>query len=65
LFAYAAHGLSIQSELAPPVTPRPADPSKPLLSIRVGSRRGAPSTSGFDVDIRPDVVEFDHFEFDA
>jgi len=64
LFAYAAHGLSIRSELAlPGLRLAPPEPSKPLLSIRVEPRHGAPSTSGFDVDIRPDVVEFDHFEF--
>jgi hypothetical protein len=70
LFAYAAHGLSIRSELRipglraePDSFSPPPDSAGSQLTIRVEPRRGPPSTAGFDVDIRPDVVEFDHFEF--
>jgi hypothetical protein len=64
LFAYAAHGLTIQSELALPGLrlARP-DATDPPLSIRIEPRDGAPTTAGFDVDVAPDAVAFDHFEF--
>ena len=64
MFAYAAHGLSIQSDLAlPELRLALSETTEPSLSIRIEPRSGAPSTAGFDVDIAPDAVAFDHFEF--
>lgn len=64
MFAYAAHGLSIQSELAlPGLRLAIAEATEPSLSVRVEPRAGSPTTAGFDVDVAPAAVAFDHFEF--